>query len=256
MLVWTSHHVLLDGWSLGQVFAEVCEQYAAIAGGRAPGPGRPAAVPRLPATGWRGQDPAAAERYWRGVLAGFDRADPAAVRPAAAARRTGPSPPSRVRAAPRPRSRGGAARGWPGGNGLTVNTVVQGAWALLLSRYSGERDVVFGTTVSGRPAELPGVESMVGMFINTVPTRVTVRRRPGHAVRGCGDLQTGAERVPAASTSSSLAQLQAGATAGRGATCSTASWCSRTTRIDEAAARRRRRADPGACRRRTPRTSR
>src|SRR5438045_8130885 len=59
-------------------------------------------------------------------------------------------------------------------NGLTVNTVVQGVWALLLSRYSGERDVVFGTTVSGRPAELPGVESMVGMFINTVPTRVQV----------------------------------------------------------------------------------
>src|SRR5439155_8404786 len=57
-------------------------------------------------------------------------------------------------------------------NGLTINSVVQGAWALLLSRYSGERDVVFGTTVSGRPPELPGVESMVGMYINTVPTRV------------------------------------------------------------------------------------
>ncbi len=53
--------------------------------------------------------------------------------------------------------------------------MVQGAWALLLSRYSGESDVVFGTTVSGRPAELPGVESMVGLFINTVPTRTTVR---------------------------------------------------------------------------------
>lgn len=49
--------------------------------------------------------------------------------------------------------------------------MVQGAWALLLARYSGRQDVVFGTTVSGRPAELPGVESMVGMFINTVPTR-------------------------------------------------------------------------------------
>ncbi|MCA1681652.1 MAG: amino acid adenylation domain-containing protein, partial [Actinobacteria bacterium] len=55
-----------------------------------------------------------------------------------------------------------------------MNTVVQGAWALLLSRYSGERDVVFGTTVSGRPAELAGVEQMVGMFINTVPARVEV----------------------------------------------------------------------------------
>src|SRR5947208_17186422 len=61
---------------------------------------------------------------------------------------------------------------------LTVNTVVQGAWALLLSRYSGESDVLFGTTVSGRPAELPGVESMIGMFINTVPARVNVHK--GH----------------------------------------------------------------------------
>src|SRR4051812_27774424 len=59
-------------------------------------------------------------------------------------------------------------------NGLTVNTVVQGAWALLLARHSVGSDVVFGTTVSGRPAELAGVESMVGMFINTVPTRVRV----------------------------------------------------------------------------------
>ncbi|MCA1681918.1 MAG: condensation domain-containing protein, partial [Actinobacteria bacterium] len=59
-------------------------------------------------------------------------------------------------------------------NGLTVNTVVQGVWALLLSRYSGQRDVCYGTTVSGRPAELPGVAEMIGMFINTVPTRITV----------------------------------------------------------------------------------
>jgi non-ribosomal peptide synthetase component F len=55
-----------------------------------------------------------------------------------------------------------------------VNTLVQGSWALLLSRYSGQPDVVFGATVSGRPAELPGVENMIGMFINTVPTRVTI----------------------------------------------------------------------------------
>ncbi|HZS21710.1 MAG TPA: amino acid adenylation domain-containing protein, partial [Pseudonocardiaceae bacterium] len=59
--------------------------------------------------------------------------------------------------------------------GLTVNTLVQGAWAVLLSRYSGQPDVVFGTTVAGRPAELAGVESMVGMFINTVPTRALVQ---------------------------------------------------------------------------------
>jgi non-ribosomal peptide synthetase component F len=57
---------------------------------------------------------------------------------------------------------------------VTLNTMVQGAWALLLSRYSGETEVVFGTVVSGRPAALRGVEQMVGMFINTLPVRVGV----------------------------------------------------------------------------------
>ena len=57
---------------------------------------------------------------------------------------------------------------------LTLSTLIQGAWALLLSRYSGRSDVLFGVTVSGRPPELSGVESMVGMFINVLPLRVAV----------------------------------------------------------------------------------
>ncbi|MGW5532464.1 AMP-binding protein, partial [Streptomyces xanthochromogenes] len=72
--------------------------------------------------------------------------------------------------------------------GLTLGTVVQGAWALLLSRYAAEPDVLFGTTVSGRPDELPGAEDMVGMFINTLPTRVRVTGR-GSAVSWLRDLQ-------------------------------------------------------------------
>ncbi len=69
---------------------------------------------------------------------------------------------------------------------LTPNTIMQGAWALLLSRYSGERDVVFGATVSGRPAEIEGVEKMVGVFINTLPVRIRIphperRRTEGSA---------------------------------------------------------------------------
>jgi amino acid adenylation domain-containing protein len=59
-------------------------------------------------------------------------------------------------------------------NGLTINTVVQGSWALLLSRYSGQRDVCFGATVSGRPADLPGTDEAAGIFINTLPVRVEV----------------------------------------------------------------------------------
>jgi non-ribosomal peptide synthetase component F len=57
---------------------------------------------------------------------------------------------------------------------LTVNTLVQGAWALLLGRYANSDDVVFGVTVSGRPADMPEVERTVGLFINTLPLRVTL----------------------------------------------------------------------------------
>src|SRR5207302_4237158 len=58
---------------------------------------------------------------------------------------------------------------------LTMNTLVQGAWAILLSRYSGQRDVIFGATLSGRPPELAGAEGMVGLFINSLPLRVQMK---------------------------------------------------------------------------------
>ncbi|NJC68037.1 non-ribosomal peptide synthase/polyketide synthase, partial [Planosporangium flavigriseum] len=173
LLIWTSHHIVLDGWSLAQVFGEVCEQYAAITTGR-----RPALVARRPFREYlqwlRRQDSGEAEAYWRRLLAGFDEPTPLPYdRQPLEAHRTesGDLVRTALTVAESARLREVAQR-----HGLTVNTIVQGAWALLLSRYSGEPDVVFGTTVSGRPAELPGVESMVGMFINTVPTRVRVDR--------------------------------------------------------------------------------
>src|SRR5699024_11715184 len=64
--------------------------------------------------------------------------------------------------------------------GVTMNTVVQAAWGIVLSRLTGSSDVVFGATVSGRPPQLAGVESMIGLFINTVPVRV--RLAAGEAV--------------------------------------------------------------------------
>ena len=67
-----------------------------------------------------------------------------------------------------------ALRVWARSHGLTLNTVFQGAWAVLLQRLGLGRDVVFGVTVAGRPAELAGVEEMIGLFINTLPLRVAV----------------------------------------------------------------------------------
>ncbi len=176
-MVWTFHHVLLDGWSAAQVFDEVCERYAARTAGRRPQV--PDRAPFVRYLEWlAGQDTARAEQHWRDTLAGF--AVPTELpRDRRPADTHGASSSGTVRVTlgkeASARLRDTAQRA-----GLTVNTVLQGAWGLLLHHYGGGDDVVFGTTVSGRPAELPGVTSMVGLFINTLPTRLRVdlRRRP------------------------------------------------------------------------------
>ncbi|AZM56921.1 non-ribosomal peptide synthetase [Streptomyces sp. WAC 01529] len=175
LLVWSTHHIVLDGWSTGQLLTEVCERYAALTGG--PDPAPPVRRPFADFLHWlREQDETAAERHWADALADFTARTPLPydrmpteahrARSAAAVHHELDDGVSR-------RLREGAARA-----GLTVNTVVEGAWALLLARSGGRDDVVFGTTVSGRPAELPGVEGMIGMFINTVPTRVRIPAGP------------------------------------------------------------------------------
>jgi amino acid adenylation domain-containing protein/non-ribosomal peptide synthase protein (TIGR01720 family) len=171
VLVWTVHHVILDGWSLGQVFTEVCDRYAALAEGRQPTP-----VLRRPFRDYlhwlSTQDNEVAEAYWRQALAGFDTTTPLPYdrRPTSAHQAESTAKVALALSVERSAElRATAAR-----SGLTVNTILQGAWAILLCRHGGGRDIVFGTTVSGRPAELPGVESMIGMFINTVPTRVLI----------------------------------------------------------------------------------
>ncbi|MDO0924515.1 non-ribosomal peptide synthase/polyketide synthase [Streptomyces sp. TG1A-8] len=176
LLVWSTHHIVLDGWSTGQLLTEVCERYAAPTGG--PGAAPPARRPFADFLHWlRDQDAAAAERHWAGALAGFTARTPLPYdrTPAEAHRaRSTEAVHHELDREVSQRLRETAARA-----GLTVNTVVEGAWALLLARSGGRDDVLFGTTVSGRPAELPGVETMIGMFINTVPTRVRV---PGGGV--------------------------------------------------------------------------
>ncbi|HJP80089.1 MAG TPA: amino acid adenylation domain-containing protein, partial [Pseudonocardiaceae bacterium] len=165
-LLWTFHHVLLDGWSAAAVFGEVCAEYTGEA---------PVAVrrPFRDYLAWLSrQEQAPVERHWRDVLAGLT-----ATTPLPYDRQPAPSTTARPGATVRRALTGEqttALSAFAQRNGLTASTVVQGAWALLLARHSGQDDVVFGTTVSGRPADLPGVESMIGVFINTVPTRIDV----------------------------------------------------------------------------------
>ncbi|MEU7429232.1 condensation domain-containing protein, partial [Streptomyces sp. NPDC040750] len=170
-VVRTSHHVLLDGWSTFQMLDELTTAYRALAAGEEPV--LPARRPFGAYVEWlERQDLSEAEAYWRTLLDGFD--EPTALpydrRPAASHRAQ--STERLVTRLPADASR--RLYAFARTHRLTVNAVVQGAWALLLSRYAGERDVVFGATVSGRPADLPGVDSMVGMLINTLPVRVAV----------------------------------------------------------------------------------
>ncbi|HEX7240703.1 MAG TPA: amino acid adenylation domain-containing protein, partial [Longimicrobiaceae bacterium] len=169
-LVWTHHHILLDGWSIPLVFRDLVALYDAYAGGR-----EAALVPNHAYRDYIAwllrQDLAAAEGFWREALAGFTAPTPLGLeRSGGAGRERGFD---RATFALSPES-SAAVQALARSNGLTLNTLVQGAWALVLSRYSGETDVVFGSTVSGRPPEVEGVEGMVGLFINTLPVRVRV----------------------------------------------------------------------------------
>ncbi|HEX6342484.1 amino acid adenylation domain-containing protein [Umezawaea sp.] len=162
-MVWTVHHVLLDGWSAHRLLAEV------LSGG---GKGTPPRGFRDYVEWLREQDLTVPEAHWRGVLSGFSAPTPLPFDRVPGDGYRGRSTgrvdvdlPAALSA--RVAERAGAA-------GLTVNTVVQGAWALVLSARSGHEDVCFGATVSGRPAELPGAQDIHGIFITTLPVRVAV----------------------------------------------------------------------------------
>jgi len=177
-LVWSSHHLLFDGWCFPLLLSEVFALYeAAVAGREAHLP--PPPRPYRDYIAWLAErDQAAAEGYWRRTLAGFAVPTPAPFdHPAALGRADGSHAADyHERTAVLPASRTAGLESLAQRLQVTLNTLVQGAWALLLSRYAQVSDVVFGAVVSGRPAELPGVESMVGLFINSLPVRVEIPR--------------------------------------------------------------------------------
>ncbi|WP_367133476.1 MULTISPECIES: amino acid adenylation domain-containing protein [Streptomyces] len=169
-LLVTSHHILFDGWSLPILLGDLFTLYR----GSDHDPGLPAVRPYREFLGWLAeQDRPAATRAWKAALSGLKQ--PTLLAGTADAARD-PAPAgtllTRLPAELTGRLTAAARR-----RGLTVNTLIQAAWALLLGRVTGSTDVVFGATVSGRPPALPGVDGMAGLFINTVPVRV--RPEPG-----------------------------------------------------------------------------
>ncbi len=162
VLVWTLHHLLLDGWSTGLLLGEVLALYH----------GDSLAAPRgqfREHIAWLArQDAATSEAFWRPQLQRLDA--PTRVAGSLPCR----SPGSGHVRHPLELSREMQLRlrSFAQGQGLTLNSLIQGAWALLLSRLTGKRALCFGTTVAGRPADLPGAEQIVGLFINTLPVVV------------------------------------------------------------------------------------
>ena len=163
---WTHHHLILDGWSRAAVLREAFAAYEALRAGRPPEAPRPR--PFHDYVQWlRRQDGAAAERYWRRALGGF-RAPVRLGREAAA----GGDAPPQERGRELSAAETAALQAFARRHDLTLYTLLQAAWGALLGRAGGETDVVFGAVSSGRPAELPGAERMVGLFIHTVPVRL------------------------------------------------------------------------------------
>ncbi|RSM77999.1 non-ribosomal peptide synthetase [Kibdelosporangium aridum] len=167
-LLLTFHHILLDGWS----FQVLARDLAALCAGEP----LPVPVQYRDYLAWlRRQEPGKAEAAWQDALTGFHQ--PALLGPA-------DSQPA-VLDVELSAELTAAAERRAAECGVTVNTVVQAAWALVLARMTGLRDVVFGAVVSGRPHDLPGVEEIVGLLINTLPIRV--RLSPDESV---GELLT------------------------------------------------------------------
>ena len=173
------HHLLLDGWSSAVVMKEMLLAYEALSHDRCVD--FETRRPFRDYINWlRQQDLSAAENYWRAQLEGFRTPTSLGMKRWQLNGNCSTSPET----------------GWRDGFGeerylldhavilrleefarsqhVTLNTLAQSAWALLLSCYSGDADILFGAVVSGRPADLEGAESMVGLFINTLPVRISV----------------------------------------------------------------------------------
>ena len=159
-LIWTYHHILMDGWSSARFVGEILECYYG---------GSPAANP----THYRdyiawllAQDAQAAELFWREQLKNFD--EPTQLADAFGSRRHQAS--GHARCYTRLGETATAElKAFARRERITLNTIVQGVWALLLQRYTGQQAVTFGVTVAGRPAGLDGSQQMLGLFINTLP---------------------------------------------------------------------------------------
>jgi len=164
--VWSHSNMLLDGWSLFLVIKEVFEFYDAFRKGGTHT--LPAPAPFKAYIEWlKRQDQTRAEKFWAKTLSGFTEPNTIDIKS-----ETNAQEPYCELQLDLPESLTSDLQAFGRRNKVTLNTIIQGAWAMLQHLYTGDDDIVFGTTVSGRPPALENVESMVGLFINTLPLRI------------------------------------------------------------------------------------
>lgn len=173
-LIWAYHHLVLDGWSAARVLEQVFGRLIAAQRGIAFAPEAPGA-PYSSYIAWlRRQDRTSSEAFWRAHLHAPAEITtiplPAPVDPTRDAA-------SGHREITLGSSETQALQAFARAQQITLNTLMQGAFALLLARYNDAREVTFGNTVAGRPTDLPGAASMIGLFINTLPVQVSVPAR-------------------------------------------------------------------------------
>ncbi|WP_036667215.1 condensation domain-containing protein, partial [Paenibacillus sp. UNC217MF] len=195
-VLWSFHHLLMDGWCLPLVMEEVLGIYNALRAGEE-APLRSVRAYRDYIRWLSEQDGNSARSYWKEQLEGSEALSALPKRQ----RQTQGYEAAQGYEAKRvswivPREQSKAIALAATAHGVTVSTLLQTAWGLVLHAYSGSRDAVFGGVVSGRPADLPGVEGMIGLFINTLPVRVTcdgqetvadlLRRMQGQALASQG----------------------------------------------------------------------
>ncbi|KAF1677374.1 non-ribosomal peptide synthetase [Bacillus sp. SKDU12] len=170
-VIWSFHHILMDGWCMPLITKEVFETYYAILDRRKPK--REAVPPYSRYIEWlEDQDHKNASAYWQKYLNGYEGKT---VLPKEPVSNQSTGYQKQRLACHLGKQLSEEIKQTASQHHVTVNTLIQSAWGLLLQRYNNSQDVVFGTVVSGRPAEIPGIASMVGLFINTIPVRISAQ---------------------------------------------------------------------------------
>lgn len=172
-VVLTHHHIIMDGWSLGNLVKESLDIYRSLASGEEPQAGN--ARPYREYIRWlQARDDRASLNFWKDYISAYEvqaAPPPVQLAPAEADGKRGQQGVYLEMDKPLIDRLSRLAQI----HGATLNTLLQALWGVLLCRYSNLADVVFGAVVSGRPQDLPGVESMAGIFINTIPVRIRLR---------------------------------------------------------------------------------